>query len=95
MLFRSITIWSWDQLEAFPMQALSPLGAFACGMHLSPQVVSLQNGDKQSILRDAAQKGFKGCLKEDLLKLAKELGVPSVKWETYALFSNVSCSLPL
>ena len=66
---------NWDDFQAVPCSAVSPLGTFAQQLTITPAVgIWLQQtADRRPVLEHAARKGFKGLTDGDLKTLAKEL----------------------
>lgn len=68
----------WDDFEAATCEAIPPLGLVSKGCpwyEIPKQISQLQTSDFQHPLAVAAARGFLGCSKDDLLKLAKEQGI--------------------
>ena len=64
----------WDDFQAVPCSAVSPLGAFAQQLTATPAagIWLQQTADYRPVLEHAARKGFKGLTDGDLKTLAKE-----------------------
>jgi hypothetical protein len=69
-----ITLIGWDDFQAMPRSAVSPLGTFAQQLTTTPAagIWLQQNADCRPVLEHAARKGFKGLTDGDLKTLAKE-----------------------
>lgn len=70
-----ISMINWDDFQAVPCSAVSPLGTFAQQLTITPAVgIWLQQtADRRPVLEHAARRGFKGLTDGDLKTLAKEL----------------------
>ena len=70
-----INILDWEDVEAVPCIAVSPLGVFARGLapRMPVGVVLFQQHPARSVLRHAALTAFRGLTDADLKKLAREL----------------------
>ena len=69
-----ISLLGWDDFQAVPCSAVSPLGAFAQQLTATPAagIWLQQTADYRPALEHAAWKGFKGLTDGDLKTLAKE-----------------------
>lgn len=73
-----LAMLDWDSIAGATCEAVSPLGLVARGCpwgSVPHSVVVLQTSIFEHPCVTAAKKGFLGCSKDDLLKLAREKGI--------------------
>jgi hypothetical protein len=81
-----LPLLSWVDFDAIPTKATSPLSSFARGAGFLHKICLECTGAARCPLVHAALLGFRGCLKEDLTKLATDLGIPLKGYFVFLFF---------